>query len=146
MVVSILVALLTVVTIVVGSRSFDGVVVEKPYEAGLAWDKTEQERTELGWNVSMENGPFRTGRNELVLTVADRDGKLIGDAELSIRVTRPSTTSLDRTYAAERQTDGRYHAPVVLAHSGNWEVLVRVRRGSASSEYTLQLYAERNPQ
>jgi nitrogen fixation protein FixH len=141
--VCILVLLLTVGTIVIGSRSFDGVVVEKPYETGLAWDKAEQQREKLGWNVSLDSPSFRTGRNDLVIMVADRDRRIIGDARVDLKVTRPSTTSFDRSYAAEPQADGRYRASVELAQPGNWDVIVRVQRGAAISDYTVHLYAER---
>ena len=54
----------TLGTIIVGTRSFEGIVVDKPYEAGLAFDDREQQKSKLGWKVAVEGSQFRTGENE----------------------------------------------------------------------------------
>jgi nitrogen fixation protein FixH len=140
------IVLLTAITIIVGSRKFDGVVVEKPYETGLAWDKTEQQRTKLGWNVSTEGGPFHIGGNDLFIAISGPDRRLIRDACVSIRVTRPSTNVFDRTYKGEPQPDGRFRVPIELARYGNWDLVVTARHGGAQADYTFHLYAERTAQ
>lgn len=141
--VCIFVVLLTAVTIIVGSRTFEGVVVEKPYEAGLAWDAAERQRTKLGWKVSLAGDRFLTGGNELIVAVTDRDSKPLREAQVTLRVSRPSTTSLDKTYTAHSERDGRFRAQVELARYGNWDVIVSVKRGKEQADYTLRLHAER---
>jgi nitrogen fixation protein FixH len=141
--VCIFIIVVTAVTIIVGSRSFDGIVVEKPYETGLAWDKAQEQKEKLGWNVSLQGGPYRVGKNDLGISISDRNERLIHDAEMSIRVTRPSTTAFDRTYQAAALPDGRFHASVDLVRPGMWDLIVHVQHADEQAEYTLHLYVQR---
>jgi len=48
-----------VTTVIVGSRSFEGIVVDKPYERGLSWDREQKERIESAWISGSRIGALR---------------------------------------------------------------------------------------
>src|SRR5512136_939873 len=98
----------TIGTILIGSRTFDGVVTERPYEAGLAWDETQKRLARLGWRAVVEPASLRTGANELVLRLSERDGALLNGASVDVTISRPSTKDYDRTYRAQPLGGGRY--------------------------------------
>ncbi len=134
----------TIGTIVIGSRSFEGTVVEKPYETGLDWDRTKQQEARLGWSLSIAQGKFKIGSNDLFFTVLDRDQILLRDATALVKVTRPSTVAYDKTYRSIRQPDGRYLAKIDLPRYGNWYVIVQITRGDDAASFTRSIFAERN--
>src|SRR5512146_1356947 len=132
----------TIGTITVGTRSFEGIVVDKPYETGLAWDEAERQKAKLGWKVDVEGTRFRTGENELIIDAVDRSGKPLADAVVTATVSRPSTRDLDKTYAAVRQKSGRYRALIVFPLYGAWDITIDVSRGNDRGVYRKTVYAE----
>ncbi len=86
----------TIGTIVVGSRSFEGTVVDKPYETGLAWDEERRNQESLGWSVVLQKATYKTGKNDLIVMVHDKNGVPLSDAVVSVVVSRPSTRAFDR--------------------------------------------------
>ncbi len=140
-IVSIIAVGATVVTIVVGEKSFEGLVVEKPYESGLAWDKTTQQMAALGWRVSIDAHSLQLWTNDLRIDVYDKSGARLSDAEVVVRLTKPETNAYDRIYAAIRQSDGVYHATVTLPARGNWQAVIAVSRGQDRAIYTIPLSA-----
>ena len=145
MVISILVIAATTATIVVGIKSFDGVVVEKPYETGLAWDKTLQNRTALGWRINIRNDHFRTGHNELLIDALDRNGRQLEGALITVTTSRPSTGAYDRTYPAVKKPDGRFQASIDLPVFGSWDVIITAHRAKDQCSYNNHIFAEQLP-
>lgn len=133
----------TLGAIVVGRQSFEGLVVEKPYETGLKWDESRQKQTNLGWTVSVQGAPFKTGKNELAVNIIDNSGSLITDAIITVTVSRPSTGAYDKTYRTVRQADGRYHAFIGLQLYGNWDVIIDVSRDNDRAIFKEAIFAER---
>jgi len=131
--------------IVVGMRSFEGIVVEKPYETGLAWDSLEKEKASLGWKVEVRTKGFRTGDNDLLLLISDREGKPLSAADVSITVSRPSTSAYDKTYRADEQPGGIYNADVRLPLFGHWEMKIRVASGGKRAVFDEKIFAEKGP-
>lgn len=128
--------------IVVGSMVFDGTVVEDPYEQGIAWDEVRKRREASGLTVTLAASSYRRGRNDVVVEVSTRPGDPVGEDDLSLRVSRPSSADYDRTYGAARQEDGRYGAVVDLPLRGSWEITVLVDRGGAPLEFPREIYVE----
>jgi nitrogen fixation protein FixH len=140
--ISIIAVAATVGTVIVGSRSFEGIVVDKPYEAGLAWDEMHRNHDKLGWTIAVAGEPFRTGKNDLIVTILDKRGAPLGDADVTITVTRPSTRAFDRTYQADVQPDGRYRASAELARQGNWDLIIDVSRKTDHTSFKKSIFAE----
>lgn len=133
----------TIGAIVVGRQSFEGLVVEKPYETGLTWDETRQKQASLGWTVSVQGAPFKTGKNELIVNILDKNGSQISDAVITVTVSRPSTRAYDKTYRTVRQADDRYHAFIGLQLYGNWDLIIDVSHNNDHSIFREAIFAER---
>ena len=138
------VALAAVVTaVIIGNRSFEGIVVEKPYERGLSWDREQRERTESGLNVAIKNKTFRVGRNDLVIEVTDGEQKPVLDAELLLTMSRPSTNTYDRTYRLGAGREGGYRAPVELPLYGHWDLQITIVRNGQDLRFLRKIFVER---
>jgi len=132
----------TIAAIIVGSRSFEGLVVDKPYETGMAWDETRQKQANLGWTVSVQGAPFKTGMNDLIVKILSKDGSPLADAAISVTVSRPSTRAYDKTYQTVHLADGRYRASIDLLLYGNWDVTVHASRNNDRSSFKETIFVE----
>lgn len=141
--ISIIALAATAVTIAVGMKIFDGVVVEKPYDAGLAWDETRRNKDALGWDLKLRNNLFKTGKNELTLEVLDRNGRQLENAAVRVTTSRPSTWAFDKTYRVVRTADGRFQADVDLPIFGFWDLKFEVRSDKNGCSFTNRIYAEK---
>jgi len=140
--VSLIAVAATVGTIVVGLDSFEGIVVEKPYEAGLAWDQTQHNKAKLGWTVTPKNPLFKTGTNELSLVIADKHRTPLTDAVVFVTVSRPSTRAYDRKYPMVRQPDNSYRASIDLPLRGNWDLMTDIEYRSDHASFKNTAYAD----
>jgi len=131
----------TIGTIVIGNRTFDGVVVDKPYESGLAWDQVRLRTANLGWTVSLSPTDFKTGKNEVQISVLDVKKLPLADAEVSVALSRPSTREYDRTYQAKRVKDGEYIVSIDIPAYGYWDLRIDVSRKEQRGSYTKHVYA-----
>lgn len=129
-VISIVVVAATAGTIYVGNHTFDGVVVERPYETGLGWDEAQKRQARLGWQVVVETAAVKQGTNEIVIRLADRPGSALNDATVDVTLSRPSTRNYDRTYRAESLGNGRYQVSLFVPLIGIWDLRTSVTRGA----------------
>jgi nitrogen fixation protein FixH len=133
----------TIGPILVGLDSFEGIVVEKPYEAGLAWDRTMQNKAKLGWTVTLQNPQFKTGRNELSLLVIDKNNAPLTDAVVHVTVSRPSTRQYDRTYSLAQLSDkNSYRAFIDLPLKGGWDLVSEIDHRGDHASFRNTAYAE----
>ena len=130
-----------IAAIVVGNRSFEGIVTEHPYEKGLLWEKAEDEKTSLGWKIELPAGRYSVGKNTLTLALRDRGGKPLDGALVSITVSRPSTAAYDKTYRSQALGDGSYRARVELPFYGLWDLEIRVVKGREDITFKNNIYA-----
>ena len=139
----IMVALAAVVTaVIVGSRSFEGIVVDKPYERGLSWDREQKDRIESGLNIGIKNRTFTVGKNNLLILVTDRKGKPVPDAVLMLTVSRPSTNVYDRTYRLGVSKEGIYSAPVELPLYGHWDLQITMMRNGHNLIFQRKIFVK----
>jgi nitrogen fixation protein FixH len=139
--ISIIAVAATIGTIAVGMKIFDGVVVENPYEAGLAWDETRQNKAALGWSVFLRNSLFKTGRNQLTLEALDRNGRQLKNAVVQVTVSRPSTRAYDKNYLAIKTLDGKFQADVDFPLFGTWDLKIDVSSDKDRCSFTNRIYA-----
>jgi nitrogen fixation protein FixH len=114
--------------IVVGMRTFEGTVVEHPYERGLAWDGELARRRESGLEVRLANTTYGTGTARVALSIGGAAAGGVGDGDVAVRVRRPETAEHERTVPARRHADGAWAAEVPLPVPGRWELAVLVER------------------
>jgi len=136
----------TIATILVGSRSFEGTVVEHPYESGLAWDQVHQDKARLGWHVSLLGLPYKTGKNDIEFSVLDKNGRPLSDAMVTVALSRPATSAQDRTYPARRAKDGHYRVSVDFPQFGYWDVRVEVKQKGEKCTFVEKIYAAQHNQ
>jgi nitrogen fixation protein FixH len=122
----------TIGTILVGSRTFEGVVVEHPYEAGLAWDETQKQAAKLGWRVVFDHLELKQGENSVVLQLIGRNGSALEGASVEVTLSRPSTNEYDRTYQAKPLGMGRYQVSLLVPLIGLWDLRTVAARGGES--------------
>ncbi len=128
--------------VVVGTRTFDGTIVDKPYEHGLAYDAVHHEKEVSGWNVEILNKTFTSGTNDILLSVTDRNGKSLTDAEIVLSISRPSSKAFDRTFKAVKKENGQFIAQADLPLYGYWIASVQVTEKSKSIVFEKTLFAE----
>ncbi|MBI5076463.1 MAG: FixH family protein [Nitrospirae bacterium] len=128
--------------VVVGTRTFDGTVVDKPYERGLSYDAVHHEKEASGWQVEILNKDLATGKNNILISVLDRNGRPATDAEVSVIVSRPSTPSYDKTYKAEAEK-GQFRITAELPLYGYWDAKILVSDKARTVTFEKTLFAER---
>jgi nitrogen fixation protein FixH len=127
--------------IVVGKSTFDGTVVDNPYEKGLVWDAEQKERESSGWRVDMQPPSPTVGRNELHIHVRDGAGKPLA-SEVMLTVSRPSSKRYDRQYTALLTEKGSYAVQVDLPLYGYWDLVIRVTAQNKTILFHRTVFAE----
>ncbi|MCK4910846.1 MAG: FixH family protein [Thermodesulfovibrionales bacterium] len=109
--------------IVMGNMSFDGVVVEHPYERGLQWDKENALREASGLDVRVLSRELPKGEAWIEFLVRHKDGSAY-EGPVELELTRPETTAMDRSYTTSALGGGRFAARVELPLEGAWDLMV----------------------
>lgn len=127
----------TMVTLAV--RSWSGLVVSKPYERGVAYNRVleaQARQDALGWKFSAAfelTGAAHDGR--IVVQARDKDGLPLDGLSFESLLTRP----LERLEPIEVRFDpigdGRYVAGTTVPKPGQWELRAIIARGT--DRYTL---------
>jgi nitrogen fixation protein FixH len=110
---------------------YSGVVTENAYDEGLEYNKLLEERRQqntLGWQVKLKfKGDIK---GKLVLTLKDREGKPIKDADIMVLVMRPVTDRYDfQVKLVETKRSGQYQAPIEFPKLGQWQLYVTINAG-----------------
>jgi nitrogen fixation protein FixH len=129
--------------VVVGIRTFDGTVVDKPYERGLSYDAVHHEKEVSGWNAEILNRDLTIGVNDILLSVVDRNDRPVTDVEVSVVISRPSSASYDKTYKTVATEKGQFRLTADLPLYGYWDAKVQVTDKSRSITFERTLFAER---
>lgn len=127
--------------IVIGNRTFDGLVVDEPYEKGLAWDAIRRAQEESGLVLHLEPAAFVTGSHEIVARIESPSGPLRG-AQVALLVTRPHTTAEDERPAVSAAPDGSYRAEVTFGSPGAWELAYTVTGAGVPIEIRRRIRVE----
>ena len=125
--------------IIMGNMTFDGTVVEQPYERGLRWDRENAIREQSGLEVYIITPELTVGKGTLEILVKGSDG-LSYEGPVTLRFSRPETTDLDRRYGATGRGGGRYEASVELPRHGAWEVSVDLRSGDDTVSFMRKIH------
>jgi nitrogen fixation protein FixH len=111
--------------------TYTGIVAEEPYRKGLGYNSriaADDRQIALNWRVELV---MTTGA--VTVTLHDASGRSIDGKNVTLRIGRPSTRSLDRTFALHETTPGDYASATDLLAPGNWIVEADVR-GAESGE------------
>lgn len=128
--------------VVVGIRTFDGTVVDKPYERGLAYDAVHHAKEASGWNTEILSKDLTIGMNDILLSVIDRNGRPVTNVEVTVVISRPSSTSYDKTYTAAATERGLFRITADLPLYGYWDTKVQVTDRSRTVTFEKKLFAK----
>ena len=128
--------------VVVGTRTFDGTVVDKPYEQGLSYDAVHHEKEASGWNVQILNKELTSGSNDILLSVTDRNGRPVTDTGVTVVLGRPSSSSYDRTYNAASTGEGTFKIAADLPLYGYWNAKIQITAQGKSIIFEKTIFAE----
>lgn len=131
--------------LVIGIRTFDGTVVNQPYEQGLSYDAVHHEKEASGWHAEILNKNLTIGINDILISITDRNSRPVTNVSVSVVVSRPSSTSYDRTYEAAATGRGRFRIIADLPLYGYWDAKVQVSDRSRSVMFERTLFAEERP-
>ncbi len=109
-------------TIFIGAKTFDGTVVDMPYERGINYDKTQ--RALKDFSVVSENQVLLRGDNQFVFSIKPNTERPLKIDSAAVTITKPSTNRFDWTYEAKPQPEGKYIALIKLPDHGRWEIRV----------------------
>jgi nitrogen fixation protein FixH len=156
-IVSILALAATLGAIFVGIRTFDGLVVEKPYETGLAWDEIQRQKAkpvrndcdihrgpciqETSDGVSVEFDirpkPVTAMSNLDFIVKLKKDSLPVKDASVMMELTMPGMFMGKNRPALKQVGDGRFEGKGVITScpSGKktWQAEVVVARGEKTA-------------
>jgi len=117
--------------------TFSGEVASNPYEAGLAFNKTLDQRrreTALGWKTGIA-----THDGKVVVTVEDRTGKPLDHLSVTGVLERPATETGRQTLNFKPIGQGRYEVPARL--DGAWDLRGTARNSGDMIEIETRLVA-----
>lgn len=113
--------------------SFSGLVTDRPYDRGRAYNATLDARARqdaLGWTTRFALDSQGDGTQRLLLEVTDRTGAPIAGATVDATLVRPIERGHDRGVALSERGAGRYAGTVALDLPGLWEARIVVERGT----------------
>lgn len=112
--------------------TWQGLVVEKPYEKGLAYNRAlarEEAATQLGWNLELgfiARGEA-PGMGEVVARLRDPEGRALAGLQLDAVIERPVEPLPAIPVVLAYRGDGRYAGMVELPQPGQWDVTLTAR-------------------
>jgi len=128
--------------IVVGEKSFEGIVVKKPYEEGLKRDEMREAHKRLGWKLELTKQEYTVGHAEIGARIHKADDSPLTEAEVKLLVSRPNTNEYDKSYSTHEMIPGVYRADVELPVYGYWELEFTVRKGKEELGFDRRVFAE----
>lgn len=117
----------------VALASFSGLVTDRPYDRGRAYNATLDARARqdaLGWTTRFALDAQGDGTQRLLVEVTDPAGTPVAGATVEATLMRPVERGHDRAVALSERGAGRYAGTVALDLSGLWEARIVVQRGA----------------
>lgn len=103
------------------------------YNALLARIENQQKRN---WHIKKGwlNQPVVNKSAIFRLELQDAQGKVIQDAKIEGKFTRPGNVKMDQTFNMQQVQPGIYQAALVLHRPGNWSLYVMIHKGEILHE------------
>ncbi len=120
------------VLIVFATRTFSGLVVEKPYQKGIEYERTlrqEEVQAALGWSTTTA---FRPQTGEVAVRYLDAAGRPMADLQVSAEIKSPLRPEAAVDLALGYKGDGWYAARAGLGPPGQREAEVTAIGGGGA--------------
>lgn len=132
-----------ITTIVLGSKTDDGLVVEHYYKHGLNYDE-QRAATEnrQGWRVALEAPSTALREAPVKVTLKDRENRPLSGATVTVKLFRPTKAGYDQLVTLSETESGRFEAPVTVPLEGLWDATVQIQKGDSRYEYRERLRLE----
>jgi nitrogen fixation protein FixH len=117
------------------THSFTGLVVEEPYEKGLAYNGTLAEKeiqAKLGWGSTFKLAPISEDgfKQNIVFRLGTKNTAAVTGADVSLTLFRPTKDGMDVTFElTEAPETGMYEAVITLPAKGQWDFRFTATRG-----------------
>jgi nitrogen fixation protein FixH len=128
---------------IVGIKNFDGTVSERPYEEGLLWDEVLRKKASLGWSVDIEKKRFTTGSNDITIAILNKLRQPLKNADISVMISRPSTTVYDRDVQVVKSGEGLYRANIDFPLFGYWYITTEVSQERERLPFKKRIFVEK---
>ena len=112
------------------------------YARGLAYNErlaAVEEQRALGWQVGYGFDATAPGRGTLWMTLADAHGNLIGDADVTARVARPTNAAEDFATVLRHAGPGLYAVEVDFPLAGRWDVWLAAEHDQGTYRLTREI-------
>lgn len=126
------VVIVNAVMITFAIRSWTGLVVEKPYERGVAYNRVleaQHRQDALGWHVTVKAGGEADGQGRIRLIATGPDGKPLEGLSLTAVLVRPIDLLPDVPVAFRVTGPGAYAAEARPSKPGQWDLKIEAERG-----------------
>jgi len=130
-------------SVIVGLKSFDGIVTEHPYETGILWDVIRKKKDDLGWRIDMKNRDFRTGENDIIISVLDKYDKPLAGSAITVMISRPATSAYDRYFHTIKLKEGLFRSMINFPLYGYWDVRIKVDQDKNNISFEQKIFAEK---
>ena len=117
--------------IYLSNKTWRGVVIQDSYRKGLHYNQTldeEKKQEELGWKMAISFRNISHKKGVLLITLQDKNLKLITDAEISVELKRPVQDGDDFVKKVEF-VGGIYEAKIAFPFKGQWDFLIKAKKG-----------------
>lgn len=134
----VVVAILDGIFVYVATSTHTGVVTERAYDKGLAYNETvaaAEAQKQLGWQAEVALGTDRV----LSFTLTDESGQPLGGAAVKATFMRPTQDGMDFVAELAESADGVYTAQVDFPVDGLWDVRVFAIEGGQDFQFHQRL-------
>lgn len=112
---------ITVLTIVVGSNTFEGIVTTNPYDKGLVWDSVINKQINPDYEIVLLTDNLTVGSNIIEAKVLDKVTHKPQKLKLQLDIARPDTARYDAQHEMQFKND-KFFARVELPLQGHWNI------------------------
>ena len=139
-------SVVTVVITVVAARSDGGPqVIDDYYRKAVNWDETaalQAASDALGWqaDIAIPSDPLNTTARPVDITLVDREGRPIAEAQGTIRAFRPHRAQAvaERPLTAVPETPGLYRQVFPIQQAGLWDFEIIARKDTMTFITTIR--------
>lgn len=115
-----LVAIVNLFYILISQKTWRGTIQKDPYQKDIEYNKIikqKNKQTNLGWKLKLN---YNSKKNIIELSVFDKNGRIIKDAETEVIFKRPTQESLDFSVVL-RFFNGEYIGNINFPAPGKWK-------------------------